>query len=52
MGSSLAVILANFWLKEYELALMNELSKLTVLNKDNKEVCPGCQKKRHIELKG
>ena len=36
MGASLAVILANLWLKEYETALKKELPKLTVLKKDNK----------------
>ena len=36
MGASLAVILANLWLKEYETALKKEVPKLTVLKKDNK----------------
>ena len=45
MGPSLAVTLANLWLKEYEPLLKNEVPKLTVLNERNKEVCPGCQKK-------
>ena len=52
MGSSLAVILANFWLKEYEPALMKEVPKITVLNEDNKQVCPGCQKKVTYPSKG
>ena len=38
MVASLAVILANLWLKEYEPALEKELPKLTVLNEGNKEV--------------
>ena len=45
MGTYLALKLANLYLKEYEPALMKEVSKMTVLNEDNKEVCPGCQKK-------
>ena len=45
MGASLAVILANLWLKEYEPALMKEVPKLTVLSEGNKEMCPRCQKK-------
>ena len=49
MGASLAVILANLWLKEYEPALKKEL---TVLNEGNKEVCPGCQKNVTYRTKG
>ena len=45
MGASLAMILANLWLKEYEPALKKEVPKLTVLNEGNKEVCSRCQKK-------
>ena len=45
MGASLAVKLANLWLKEYEPALKKEVPKLTVLSEGNKEVCPRCQKK-------
>ena len=45
MGVSLAVLLANLWLKEYEPALMKEVPKLTVLKEDKKKVCPGCHKK-------
>ena len=52
MGASLAVILANLWLKEYEPALKKEVPKLTVLNEVNKEVCPGCQKKVTYRTKG
>ena len=51
MCASIAEILANLCLKEHEPALLKEVPKLTVLNEDNKEVCPGCQKRRHIELK-
>ena len=52
MGASLAVILTNLWLKEYEPALKKEVPKLTVLKEVNKEVCPGCQKRCYIGLKG
>ena len=52
MGASLAVILANLWLKEYELALKKEVPKLNVLSEGNKEVCPRCQKKVTYRTKG
>ena len=52
MGASLAVILTILWLKKYETALMKEVPKLTVLKEDNKEVCPGCQKKATYRTKG
>ena len=45
MGASLAVVLPNLWLKEYEPALKKEIPNLAVLNEDNKEVCTGSQKK-------
>ena len=38
MGASLAVILANLWLKEYEPALKKEVPKLTMLSEGNNEV--------------
>ena len=52
MGASLAVILANLWHKDYEPALTREVPTLTVLNEDNKEVCPGCQKKLTYRTEG
>ena len=52
MGASLTVTLATLWLKGYEPALKNEVPKMTVLNEDNKEVCPGCQKKKTYRTKG
>ena len=52
MGTSLAVILTNLWLKGYEPALMKELPKLTALKEDNKKVCPRCQKKVTYRTKG
>ena len=38
MGASLAVILANLWLKEFEPALKKEVPKLTMLSEGNNEV--------------
>ena len=52
MDASLAVILAKFWLKEYEPVLKKEVPKMTVLIDGNKEVCPGCQKKVTYWTKG
>ena len=52
MGASLAVKLANLWLKEYEPALKKEVPKKTVLSEGNKEVCPRCQKKVTYRTKG
>ena len=45
MGASLAVILANLWLKEYEPALKKEVPKLTVLNEGNEEFALDVRKK-------
>ena len=46
MRASLAVILANLWLKEYEPAIKKKVPKLTVLNEEgNNEVCSRCQKR-------
>ena len=42
----------DLWLKEYEAALMKEVPKLTLLNEDNKEICPGYQKKVRYRTKG
>ena len=52
MGASLAVMLANLWLEEYEPALKKEKPKVTVLSEGNNEVCPGCQKKLTYRTKG
>ena len=52
IGASLAVILANLWLEEYEPALKKQEPKLTLLIEGNKEVCPGCQKKVLYRTKG
>ena len=45
MGASLAVKLANLWLEEHEFTLLKDVPNVTVFNEDNKEVCPGSQKK-------
>ena len=52
MGASLALILADVWLKEYEPVLKKEVPKLTELNEGNKEFCSGCQKKLTYRNKG
>ena len=52
MGFSLAVILANSWLKENEPALKKEVAKVYVLSEGNKEVCPRCQMKMTYRTKG
>ena len=52
MSASLAVILANLWVKEYEPALKKYVLKFTVRIEGNKEVCPGCQKKVTYRTKG
>ena len=52
IATSLALILAYLWLKEYEPGLMKVVPKLTVLNEVNKEVRPGCQKKVTPRTKG
>ena len=45
MGASLAVILANLWLKEYEYALMKEVPALTQLNENRNGLCPDCERR-------
>ena len=52
MGDSLAVILANLWIKKYEPKLKKEVPKMTVPRERNKEVCPRCQKKATYRTKG
>ena len=52
MGASLAVVLANLWLKVYEHAFKKDVTNITVLNEGNKEVCPRCQKKVAYRTKG
>ena len=45
MSAFIVVILAILWPKVSKPALKKNLPKFTVLNDDNREVCPGCQKK-------
>ena len=46
MGASLAVILANLWLKEYEFALRQEIPVGTEIQQinDKNGLCPCCTK--------
>ena len=52
MGASLAVILANLWLKEYEYALMKEVPALTQLNENRNGLCPDCERRVTYRSKG
>ena len=45
IGASLALRVANLWLKDYEHVLMKGLPNLTELIEDNREVCPECEEK-------
>ena len=54
MGASLAVILANLWLKEYEFALRQEMPVGTEIqqNNDKNGLCPFCSMKVTYRSKG
>ena len=52
MGASLAVILGNLWLKEYEYALMKEVPALTQLNENRNGLCPDCERRVTYRSKG
>ena len=54
MGMSLAVILANLWLKEYEFALRQEIPVGTEIQKinDKNGLCPCCSRKVTYRSKG
>ena len=45
MGASLAVILANLWLKQYETALSRDIPEMFLPEKDLSGICPECNKK-------
>ena len=45
MGASLAVILANLWLKQYETALSRDIPEMFLPEKDLNGICPECNKK-------
>ena len=54
MGASLAVILANLWLKEYEFALRQEIPVGTEVQRinDKNGFCPCCSRKVTYRSKG
>ena len=54
MGASLAVILANLWLKEYEFALRQEISVGTEVQQinDKNGLCHVAAGKSHIDQRG
>ena len=45
MGASRAVILANFWLEQYETALSRDIPEIFLPEKDLHGICPECNKK-------
>ena len=51
MGLSLAVILLNLWLKEYEHALKIEINELTTPANNCIEICTKCNKKTTLTSK-
>ena len=54
MGASLAVILANLWLKEYEFALRQQIPMGTGVQQinDRNGLCPCCSRKVTYRSKG
>ena len=52
MGASLAVILANLWLKQYETALSRDIPEMFLPEKDLHGICPECNKKVTYRSKG
>ena len=52
MGASLAVILANLWLKQYETALSRDIPEMFLPEKDLHGICPECNKKVAYRSKG
>ena len=51
MGASLAVILANFWMKEFEPVLRKDIPKIYKPMEDLNGICPECRKKITYQLK-
>ena len=51
-GASLAVILANLWLKQYETALSRDVPEMFLPEKDLHRICPECNKKVTYRSKG
>ena len=52
MGASLAVILANLWLKQYETALSRDIPEMFLPEKHLNGICPECNKKVTYRSKG
>ena len=52
MGVSLAVTLANLWLKQYETALSRDVPEMFLPEKDLNRICPECNKKFTYRSKG
>ena len=52
MGASLAVILANFWLKQYKTALSRDIPEMFLPEKDLNGICPESKKKVTYWSKG
>ena len=52
MEASLAVILANLWLKLYETALSRDIPEMFLPEKDLHGICPECNKKVTYRSKG
>ena len=45
LGASLAVILTNFWLKQYETALSRDISEMFIPKKHLNGMCSDCNNK-------
>ena len=52
MGASLAVVLANLWLKQYKTALSREIPEMFLPEKDLNGICPECNNKVTYRSKG
>ena len=52
MGASLAIILANLWLKQYKTALSRDIPEMFLPEKDLHGICPECNKKVTYRSKG
>ena len=52
MGASLAVIIANHWLKQHETALSRDIPEMFLPEKDLHGICPECNKEVTYRSKG
>ena len=52
MGTTLAVILANLWLKQYKTALSRDIPEMFLPEKDLHGICPECNKEVTYRSKG